>query len=224
MEPSLSLKLTARPDPQKRWEDVRFRMPDGWHKAFHDGMWCQLNCPSLGVTDGNLGVHLAAEQEVAQEVASSGDSPPPFPWFAYDPQIVSALVELADVTAMPEIIRRCPDQSDAVALQTAWDEEFAKTVESCSMDVSKTDLMQLWSGCLAAAKAISPTNYWIGPITPWMRFNLFKYSVFPECRRSPLYLAGALSARHFKAWRKEPFTMAGIPFRTSGILEFMSWA
>ena len=35
---------------------------------------------------------------------------------------------------------------------------------------------------------------------------------------------GALAARHFKAWRKEPFTMDGIPFRTSGILEFMSWA
>lgn len=195
-------------------------MPAGWHRSFHDGMWMQLNCPAFGFSDGNLGIHHKAEEEVA----FSGSPPPPFPWFAYDPQIVSALVELADATAMREIIRRCPDQSDGDGLQKAWDEEFAKTVESCSLEVSKTDLMQLWSGCLAAAKAISPTNYWIGPITPWMRFNLFKYSVFPECRRSPLYLAGALAARHFKAWRKEPFTMAGIPFRTSGILEFMSWA
>lgn len=175
------------------------------------------------MSDGNLGVHREAEAQEDAAVALSGESAP-LPLFYFDPAAVAALVELADVTALPEVNRRCPDQSDPDLLRKVWDEEFSKIVGSCPAGVTKTDLMQLWSGCLAAAKAISPTNYWIGGITPWMRFNLFKYSIFPKCRRSHLYCLGALGARHFKAWRREAFTMAGVPLRTCGLPDFMSWA
>lgn len=198
------------------------RIPGEWHLRMNDRMYVPLNCQEAQGHggDANLSVH-----RVGKEMEGSGSRPVPTSWeeLLQDAGATAALVEWVDAGAMRRIILRCPDQSDARALEEAWREEFERASDECSVRVPAGVLMQVWSGCLAAAKAISPTNYWIGPISPWFRYNLFRFSVFPECRRNDLYRLGALAAPAFKAWRREPVTRAGISLRTCGDPSFVLW-
>ncbi len=140
-----------------------------------------------------------------------------------DPAVCAALVEWADVQALQRI-NTVENWRSEEALTAAWDREFARAAKECPIPISMSTLMQVWSGCLATAKAISVSNYHTGWISPWFRYNLFKHAIFPECRRSPLYRAGAVAAPVFKRWRREPITTDGIPLRTCGDPAFMGWS
>lgn len=198
------------------------RLPDGWHKQFQEWMFLNLNCYDAGLTDKNLGIF----REVNDETSSSDEtgSKKSIPTFARDPMLVAAVVEQVDVTAMKRIIAACYDQSDLEKLTMIHEQEFKQASEKCAFEITPNALMSLWSGCLSAAKAISLDNYWIGSISPWFRFNLFEYSVFPACREDPVFRLGALAAPYFKAWRQEPITLEGVPIRTCRDADFMAWA
>ncbi len=196
----------------------------GWHRMIGPTVLLWMECPQLWARDANLGVHREAKPEQQGAAGRRPSGPEPLPWFSEDPRVVSAVVEFADSTAMKQVISRCPDQSDTEALHRAWDEEFGRAAEACPVGVTRVALAHLWSGCLAAAKAISPYNYWTGWTSPGARAALFRHSIFPECRVNPLYRAGALAARHFKAGRGEPYTLEGVPLRTCGDDSFLAWA
>jgi hypothetical protein len=193
------------------------RLKIGQRKYLRENQFILFNCYNSYMTDGNLSVHndiIELDNKEKDDVCLD---------YFKDPCVTSAIVEYIDMGAMKTIINECYDQSDYNQLQRIHIREFKKAAEELPIDVDYMTLSDIWSGCLSAAKAISTVNYWIGPISPWFRFNLFKHLIFLECRTNLAYKLGALSAIHFKAWRKEPISLKGVPLKTCNDFDFSKW-
>lgn len=167
--------------------------------------------------DKNLNMHLPSESSSGTR---PGRRPLCPPWLAADPRRVAAIVEYAEI-AMGKVNQEVPDQSDSAALEAAWRKHFGEASDKAG--VSTDVLMRLWSGCLAAAKALSPTNYWIGPVGFHYRYSIWRNQIFPTCKADDVYRAGALAAPFFKLFRRERITLNGVPLRTCDDPSFVAW-
>lgn len=206
------------------------RLRKGWYKQFHESMLVSLNCYDAYMRDSNLSVYNDINKPSEKHNANESSEKYNINFkneinldIFKNPCITSAIVEYIDAGAMKRIISECRDQSDYKQLRKIHIREFKRAATEISISIDHITLSEIWTGCLSAAKGISPINYWIGPITPWHRFNIFKFIVFPLCQINRAYKLGALAAIHFKAWRQEPITLEGVPLRTFNDPDFNKW-
>ena len=187
------------------------------YRCLRESQFMNLNCYDAYMEDANLSIHNDIGEPEDEEINNINLD------VFKDPCVTSAIVEYVDTGAMKRIINECYDQSDYERLRRIHVKEFKRAAREISIEIDYTTLSDIWTGCLSAAKAISTVNYWTGPISPWFRFNLFKYIIFPKCTVNSVYKFGALSAIHFKAWRQEPISLDGVPLKTFSDPDFNRW-
>lgn len=183
---------------------------EGWHRAYSIEVdFFLFYPPETRMFDENLGTHRRAGEPI--------ERPPS--WLTLS--MAANIVDWFEKTEMAKIVSI--DQSSLPELEAAWINAATVASKSLAGRISGAALRNLWSGCLAASKALSLSNYWTGPIGSWERFLLFKCQILPECSRNPWYRIGALSAPIFKMNRRERITLRGVPLRTYGDPTFMMW-
>ncbi len=180
-----------------------------WNQSV-DGDW--LRNSGL-LSDGNFNASRSVGEAEAVESYSEQ---------LEDPIVAAAIVEFVEREVVSKVNSECPSQDDREKLAASWKKWLEHGAEQCSIEITPGQLARLWNGCLRAAKALSPVNYWQGPLSPDVRYHLFK-SIFESSREDVIERLGMLAAPAFKAFRKEAITLEGVPLRTCGDPGFLAW-